>query len=157
MVKSFYADLEAAKTAERLVLNVFSSLTSAYNFKDVSNDRAYWKKGDILAIDANGREIGIEVKQDSRIAQTNNVLCEEKVLFFDSGMAEGNMQSNYNIYCVVSPQARKIWCFDFNIMKQHYKIGRYIKIPHEEQITFAYLVSIAQFDELGALIAIIDY
>ena len=41
MVKSFYADLEAAKTAERLVLNVFSSLTSAYNFKDVSNDRAY--------------------------------------------------------------------------------------------------------------------
>ena len=42
-------------------------------------------------------------------------------------------------------------------MKQYYKIGRYIKIPHEVQITFAYLVSITQFDELGALIAIIDY
>ena len=32
-------------------------------------------------------------------------------------------------------------------MKANYKKGRYIEIPHEEQITFAYLVPIAAFEE----------
>ena len=41
-------------------------------------------------------------------------------------------------------------------MKQHYKCGRYIEIQHEEQITFAYLVPISKFAELGALIAEVD-
>lgn len=42
-------------------------------------------------------------------------------------------------------------------MKSNYKKGRYIEIPHEEQITFAYLVPIAAFEEMGALIAEISY
>lgn len=67
MVKQFFVDLESAKAAERLVLDTFSNLTSAYEFKDVSNERKYFYKGDIIATDQNGREIGIEVKQDGRI------------------------------------------------------------------------------------------
>ena len=146
-----------AKTAEKTVLDVFSKIAPQYNFTDVSNDRRYFYRGDILTIAKDGREIGIEVKQDSRIWETGNVLCEEKVLFFDSGMAQGNMDSNYDIYCVVSPQKRRIWVFDFAIMKKLYKNGRYIEIQHEEQVTFAYLVSIDYFDRNGALIAIVDY
>ena len=146
-----------AKTAEKTVLEVFSKIAPHYNFADVSNDRRYFYRGDILTIAKDGREIGIEVKQDSRIWETGNVLCEEKVLFFDSGMTQGNMHSNYDIYCVVSPQKRRIWVFDFAIMKKLYKNGRYIEIQHEEQITFAYLVSIDYFDRNGALIAIVDY
>lgn len=146
-----------AKTAEKTVLDVFSKIAPQYNFTDVSNDRRYFYRGDILTIAKDGREIGIEVKQDSRIWETGNVLCEEKVLFFDSGMAQGNMHSNYDIYCVVSPQKRRIWVFDFAIMKKLYKNGRYIEIQHEEQVTFAYLVSIDYFDRNGALIAIVDY
>lgn len=157
MVKNFFSDMAIAKTAEKTVLDVFSKIAPQYNFKDVSNDRRYFYRGDILTIAKDGREIGIEVKQDSRIWETGNVLCEEKVLFFDSGMAQGNMYSNYDIYCVVSPQKRRIWVFDFAIMKKLYKNGRYIEIQHEEQITFAYLVSIDYFDRNGALIAIIDY
>ena len=42
-------------------------------------------------------------------------------------------------------------------MKANYKKGRYIEIPHEEQITFAYLVPIAAFEKMGALIAKISY
>lgn len=42
-------------------------------------------------------------------------------------------------------------------MKANYKSGRYIEIPHEEQVTFAYLVSIAAFEKMGALIAEIKY
>ena len=56
-----------AKTAERTVLDVFSKIAPQYNFTDVSNDRRYFYRGDILTIAKDGREIGIEVKQDSRI------------------------------------------------------------------------------------------
>ena len=146
-----------AKTAEKTVLDVFSKIAPQYNFTDVSNDRRYFYRGDILTIATDGSEITIEIKQDSRIWETGNVLCEEKVLFFDSGMAQGNMHSNYDIYCVVSPQKRRIWVFDFAIMKKLYKNGHYIEIQHEEQVTFAYLVSIDYFDRNGALIAIVDY
>ena len=160
MVKNFFSDMAIAKTAERTVLDVFSKIAPQYSFKDVSEDRQYFYKGDILTTAKDGREIGIEVKQDSRIWETSNVLCEEKVLFFNNGnknMARGNMQSNYDVYCVVSPQKRRIWVFNFAAMKKCYKHGRYVRIPHKEQITFAYLVPIDYFDKQGALMAIIDY
>ena len=157
MVKNFFKDMAAAKSAEKIVLDVFSTVAPQYKFKDVSNDRAYFYKGDIITTAADGREIGIEVKQDGRIWETGNVLCEESVLFFDTGMARGNMQSNYDIYCVVSPQQRRIWVFNFTIMKKYYKNGRYVEISHEEQVTFAYLVPIDYFDKQGALMACIDY
>ena len=67
MVKNFFSDMAIAKTAERTVLNVFSKIAPQYNFTDVSNDRRYFYRGDILTIAKDGREIGIEVKQDSRI------------------------------------------------------------------------------------------
>ena len=157
MVKKFFSDLENSKQAEQVARECLSALTSDYTFSDVSNIRDYFYKGDIMAVGADGSRTFIEVKQDSRIHETGNVLCEEKVLFFDTGMKNGNMQSNYDVYCVVSIAARKMWLFDFNIMKANYKKGRYIKIPHEEQITFAYLVPIATFEKMGALIAEISY
>lgn len=78
------------------MLDVFRSLTEEYSFIDVSNDRAYFNKGDIKAIAADGREIMIEVKADSRIAQTRNVLCEEENYWFASGRTtKGNFYSDY--------------------------------------------------------------
>lgn len=106
MVKNFFSDLENSKEAEQMARVCLSALTSDYNFVDVSNIRDYFYKGDIMAIDAQGNRTFIEVKQDSRIHETGNVLCEDKVLFFDTGMRRGNMQSNYDVYCVVSIPAR---------------------------------------------------
>ena len=108
MVKNFFSDLENSKQAERVARECLSALTSDYTFTDVSNIRDYFYKGDIMAVGADGSRTFIEVKQDSRIHETGNVLCEEKILFFDTGMKKGNMQSNYDVYCVVSIAARKM-------------------------------------------------
>lgn len=107
MVKNFYSDLAAAKTAEKTVLELFSSLAPQYTFRDVSDIREFFYKGDIEALNPSGKYIYIEVKQDGRIHETHNVLCEEEVLFFDTGFFPGNMKNaECDIYCVVSPHER---------------------------------------------------
>lgn len=159
MVANFYNDLEKAHKAENLLQNLFSSLSSKYNFKNVSEDRNYFYKGDILAIDNNGREIGIEVKDDSRIAETRNILCEEKVWYNESGcFGKGNMQSEYDIYCIVSQPEQKIYVIDFKDLQRIYKkIGMYKEIEHPDQTTCCYLCPLKQIKDCGALIAIVDY
>ena len=45
----------------------------------------------------------IEVKDDSRIADTGNVLCEERVFFREGNYYQkGFMYNDYEIFCVVS-------------------------------------------------------
>lgn len=157
MVRDFQKDLANARDAEQLVLDTFAALSNSYKFINVGAAKEYRYKGDILAIAADGREIGIEVKDDSRIADTHNVLCEEKVYYYDGGyFGKGNMQSNYDIYCVLSRAEGKIYVFDFSIMKAKYKRGIEKEIKHYDQITFCYLVSLEQFEKMGALIATID-
>lgn len=67
------------------------------------------------------------------------------------------MYSDYQIYCVVSPSDRKIYVIDFSIMQAHYKSGYYKEIPHEEQITFCYLMPLAKLEALGAIITTLTY
>lgn len=157
MLTDFFSDMENAKTGEHIVREAFTQLKPDYVFKDVSNDIYYYHKGDIRAIDKNGKETLIEVKQDSRIAETGNVLCEDMVYFNDSGYKSGNMHSDYEIYCVVSQTDTKIYVIDFSILKQIYKKGRYKIIPHTEQTTYCYLLPLTQIQECGGLLATIDY
>ena len=85
MTSDFFSDLTSAKGAEQKVLETLSSLTNDYEFIDVSNKQEYWHKGDILAINkATGARTFIEVKDDSRIAETHNILCEERIFFYES-------------------------------------------------------------------------
>lgn len=85
------------------MLDTFSAATKKYTFEDVSNNREYFYKGDIKATSSTGKEIFIEVKDDSRIAESKNVLCEYEVYYKESNYyGKGNMKSNYDIYCVVS-------------------------------------------------------
>jgi hypothetical protein len=65
-----------------------------------------------------GKEIMIEVKDDSKIAETQNVLCEEEV-YYDNiqDFVKGNFHSDYEIYCVVSKAERKVYVMDFSILK----------------------------------------
>jgi hypothetical protein len=80
----FRKDLEAARASELLVYNYLLSLgLDGVSFELVNDNPAYYHKGDIIARAAN-KEIGIDVKCDSRIAETSNVLCEEENFFFDN-------------------------------------------------------------------------
>lgn len=158
MLNNFYSDLAQAKEAEDIVLNTFSAMTDKYTFNPVSDNPAYYYKGDIIAISEDGREIGIEVKDDSRIADTSNVLCEEEVYYkYNDYYGKGNMQSNYDIYCVVSRKEQKIYVIDFNILRANYKKGEFCEVRHPQQITYCYLLNLGTIKRLGGLIATIHY
>lgn len=157
MVNGFFKDLLVAKGAEQIVLSTFSELSSNYTFTDISNKKEYWHKGDILATAADGRKIFIEVKDDGRICDTHNVLCEDEVYYYDNGIKNGNMHSDYEIYCVVSQAENRIYIIDFSILHAIYKKGSYKSIPHAQQTTYAYLLPLRAINEAGGLIAVINY
>lgn len=158
MVRDFYSDLEKAKSAETLVATVFSSLTNDYKFEEVGDQKEYFYRGDIKATAADGREIFIEVKNDSRIAETHNVLCEEEVYYKSDGyFGKGNMKSNYDIYCVVSQQEQKIYVIDFSVLQANYRRGEFKVIRHYDQDTYCYLLPIGTIKKLGGLITTVEY
>ena len=159
MLKNFKTDLENAKSAERLVQQIFSELTNCYEFVDVSEDRSCYSLGDIKAIEkTTGREIFIEVKDDSRIADTRNILCEEEVYYKESDYSvKGNMYNNSDIYCVVSKSERKIYVLDFKILQQNRRKGFFKVIRHPQQESDCYLLPLCFAKRFGALITILDY
>ena len=159
MLKDFYADLEAAKPAEELARNVLASLAPGYEFKDVSYETQCYYKGDIKATAPDGQEFYIDVKNDSRIAETRNILCEEEVYYKDSNyFGKGNMQSDYDYLCIVSESEQRLYIVDFRKLKEIYKEkGKYKIIKHYDQDTFCYLVPLHVANKYGALIHKINY
>lgn len=158
MIINFDRDLEIGKRAEQIVYNTFSSLAIGYKFYDVSNIQQYRYKGDILAIADDGRQIFIEVKNDSRIADTGNILCEEEVFMKDGGYyTKGNMHCDSDIYCVVSEQEHKIYILDFKKLKAHYKKGEFKQIEHPQQFSICYLLPIGVAKQHKAIIDVIEF
>ena len=158
MLSNFHKDLEKGKIAESIVREVFASLTSDYRFEDVSNDFRYFYMGDIKAVSAEGKEIFIEVKNDSRIHQTGNILCEDEVYYKQHGYySNGNMHCKTDIFVVVSIATNKIYVIDFKVLKNHYREGRFLEIDYPQQSSLVYLLPISRVKQLGGLIAEIDY
>ena len=159
-MNGFRQDLMKAKEAEKIVREVFTSLTDRYSFEDVSEDRDCFYKGDIKAtpktINCSREEIYIEVKDDSRIGETKNILCEEEVYFKECDYySKGNMKAGYDIYCIVSKSERKIYVLDFKKLRNIYKKGEFKSIEHPAQITYCYLLPLGLAQE--AIITIISY
>lgn len=158
MVKGFFEDLAYAREAEQLVADVFSGLTTEYTFENVGDERKYFYKGDIKATAADGREIFIEVKDDSVIHRTKNILCEEEVYYkYSDYYGKGNMQADYDIYAVVSKEERKIYVIDFEMLQSIYERGEYKVIEHPAQITYCYLLPLGVAKRLGAVITTVNY
>lgn len=158
MLIDFWKDLEAAKPAEQLVLNTLASLATGYTFTNVSNVKECRYKGDILATAADGTKTYIEVKNDSRIAETGNILCEYQNYIKDGGyFIKGNMQSAYDIYCIVSQQQRKIYILDFSILQANYTKGKHKIIEHFDQDTYCYLLPLDDMRRLGGVLYELDY
>ena len=157
MLSSFSADLAAAKEAEQIVKDFLAA--AGCQVLDVSNDPQSYHKGDLLVTLPTGEQRYVEVKDDSRIADTRNILCEEEVYYKESGrLVLGNMHSDYDIYAVVSKKEKLIYFFDFNKLKEIYKkYGMYKTINHPEQYSNCYLLEMCRAKQFGALIAKINY
>lgn len=161
MLANFTRDLGIGRRAEVIALEVFRQLTNDFTFEDVANQKEYYHIGDIKAIEkATGDSFFLEIKNDSRIADTHNVLCEDSVYYYRDGVTkQGNMYNQgTRYYCVVSERERKIYMIDFFILQSIYKKrGRFIRIPHAEQESNCYLVSLKTLEEAGALKGTINY
>lgn len=159
MLDNFKRDLAIGKRAEVIVYDLLSSLAIGYDIEDVSNNCLFYYSGDLKAIDkSSGKEYFLEVKNDSRIADTGNVLCEVEVYYKNAGYyGKGNMDNDSDIYTVVSEIDSKVYFIDFNILKKIYKYGEYKEIEHRQQITYCYLVPIGLIKKMGGLIAVVDY
>ena len=161
MFSQFQKDLFLAKGAERIVMNTLKSLTDDYIFTDVSYNANYYHKGDIKAVNKHtGAEYYIEVKDDSRIAETGNILCEYAVMRWDTLKPyNGNMFHDYDIYCIVSKSDKKIYIIDFNILERIYTKGKDIKIYHEieNSTTYCRLLPLKTLIDEGGLLYTIEY
>ena len=157
MVSNFKRDLEAARDAELLVMQLLAGATDKYSFEYVGDNREYFSKGDIKAIDkTTGKEIFIEVKDDSRIGDTGNVLCEEEVDYFDYTV-KGNIYNDFDIYVVVSKKTREIFVILGEVLKAIYKQGTRRYIEHREQASDCYLLPLSKLKAAGGLLATISY
>lgn len=156
MVKGFKEDLKRGKKSEELVKEILEELAPEYEFRITG--MLFQHKGDIEAIAPDGSVYYLEVKDDSCIAKTGNILCEEEVYYSDSDkLLPGNMYSDYQFYCVLSQSERKIYVIDFDILRANYKSGYYKEIPHPYQTTYAYLVELWKIKKWGGLITTIKY
>lgn len=153
MVKNFYRDLENSYESVEQVINTLQPLTFDYVFYPTGLE--YQHKGDIGVLDLSNSKVHyIEVKDDSRIAQTHNVLCEEAVYYHESDTeVKGNMYSDYEYYCVVSQQEQKLYIIDFKGLKKIYRNYTRKLIPHEEQTTIAFLVPLGDLRKQNMIIA----
>ena len=180
MFDKFKTDLKNAKVAEKIVKDVLDNMTDDYFFQDVSEKKECWHLGDIkvnysyytycdrLSFDCNPLSYDeyekykydyyIDVKDDSRIGDTRNILCEEQVYFRNTDTSvKGYMYSGYDYLAVVSKKENKIYILDFHLLQKHYKQGRKIRINHREQYNDVYLYSLDKAKDNGILMAVIEY
>lgn len=157
MLFNFNRDLQIGLSGEQTVKEVLESLTDDYVFTASDNQH----RGDIIATNTTtGQKHYIEVKTDSRIGDTGNILCEESVYYYDNGeVAEGFMYRDYEIYCILSKSERKIYVIDFKILHQNYiknSIKRKI-LRYPDQESDCFFVQLATIAAAGGLIKVINY
>lgn len=154
----FQRDLAAAKPYEELSRQILSNLTTEYTFTNVADLPQYYHYGDILATGKNGSEFFIDVKRDTRIWETKNVLCEEHVYSKTDDRDEiGFMYSHYDYLCIVSEKESRLYIIDFKVLKQIYKKGEHRDFDHPTQWTDGYLLNLATIKRYKGLTAIINY
>ena len=161
MLQNFKQDKEIATAAEAFAL---LELEKQYgdrfsSFQWVGSNPEYYYKGDIKAIDnATGEVVFFEIKNDSRIHETQNILCEEEVYYKDNDyLGKGNMSADGDYYCIISFAAKKIYILDYKKLKQIYKKGEYKVINHPAQTTYCYLLELCRASQWGALLDIINF
>lgn len=157
MLFNFNRDLAIGLNGEQTVKEVLESLTDDYTFTASDNQH----KGDIIATHTvSGQKYYLEVKTDSRIADTGNILCEESVYYYNNGVvAEGFMYRDYEYYCILSKSERKIYIIDFKVLHQNY-IKNSIKhtvLRYADQESDCYFVQLATIAAAGGLIKVINY
>ena len=155
--EQFNIDLQQGKEGEAIVAQYLSK--QGYQVEDVSDKRQDYHKGDLLITLPTGEKRYVEVKNDTVIGKTQNILCEEEVYYKDKGyFAPGFMYSNYDIYAVVSMDQQEIYFFDFSKLKEIYKrFGRYKKFNYPHQYSECFLLELCRAIQFKAFYGKVKY
>lgn len=158
-MSQFQNDLEKAKTAEQIALQLLQSKNGNYRFEDISNNKEYYYKGDIKATClTTGQEYYIDVKDDSRIAETRNILCEEENYWKDTGIyTDGFMHYDYDYLAIVSQSTKEVYIIDFKVLKRIYKSGQAQVKQHYENDSYYYILPLSAVKRNNGLLHILTY
>lgn len=158
MITAFWKDLKQGKRGEEIVYNHLREKNPECKIEYLGENKEYYHIGDIKLTTPQGNIFYFEVKNDTRIADTHNILCEEQVYYYDNkATCKGFIYSNYTNYCIVSERERKIYLFDFNIIKKIYKMGYEKVMKYAEQESITYLLPIEIVKAFGGLITVANY
>lgn len=154
---NFQKDLREAREAEIIAREVLSKTTEDYRFYDVSNMKKFRHRGDIVSRNLkDDSPCFIDVKDDSVIHHTRNILCEDRVSY-NGRVQDGFMRYDYDYLCIVSQPEKRMYLVDFDVLKKHYKQGRYLLQAYDWQYSHTYLFPLRKARKLNALVAEIDY
>ena len=182
MVSNFFKDLKKGKKGERIAKDVLECMTENYTFRDVSEEEEYRHLGDIEIkysydsyrekfnvkpdylpmpqelFDLYNLSYFIDVKDDSRIGDTGNILCEEKVYYKKNGIVkDGFMYNLYDYLAIVNEKDKMIYILDFHLLQKVYKQGRKMRLYYSDQYSDVYLYSLDKAKDNGILMAVIGY
>lgn len=156
-VSDFKADLQTGKDGERIALEVLCNITENYAFQDVSDVKEMYHKGDIIAY-KDDESYYLDVKNDSKIHATCNILCEDKIFYRrNKEMKEGFMASEYDYLVIVSQPEKKIYIINFDKLKKHYKEGRRQEMHYSWQYSICYLYPLEEAYKHNMVEAVIEY
>lgn len=155
--EQFNKDLVQGKKGEAIVAQYLSNM--GYQVEDVSDKRQDYHKGDLLITLPTGEKRYVEVKNDTVIGKTQNILCEEEVYYKDKGyFAPGFMYSDYDIYAIVSMDQQEIYFFDFSKLKEIYKrLGRYKRFNYPDQYSDCFLLELCRAKQFKAFYGKVKY
>lgn len=157
MLDNFDTDLAWGKRAERIVARLAQS--NGVQVQDISDLPQYRQCGDLLITLASGQQYYLEVKNDSVVGSSGNILCEEEVYYKENDYFKpGFMYNHSDFLLVVSESQREIYVLDFKIMQQIYKTkGQYKFFDYPQQSSDCYLVPLWLAKKYGAWLETINY
>lgn len=153
-------DMAIAEKAERILLDVIDSeLGLDYDVVYTAQEKEWRKRGDVAIMDYNGKDIGLDAKDDGVCYRTGNIFVEEVI---DRGYywEDGWIKAKYDVLAVVSQQDSKIYFIDFPRLKKEYKRLRHafdVPSKFKNHTCYGSLVRINKLREKGLLIAEVEY
>ena len=158
--EDFNNDVAIAAKAERILFDcVDAELGLNYDVQLKTDDSAWWKRGDVAIIDYEGKDIGIDAKDDGVCYRTGNIFVEQ---YIDRGYyyEDGWIKAKYDVVAIVSQEDSKIYFIDFTRLQKEYKQLRFkANVPSyfKNHTCWGSLVKIAKLRSEGLILAEVTY
>ena len=153
-------DMAVAEKAERILFDVIDSeLGLDYEICNTSKDKEWRKRGDVAIMDYNGKNIGLDAKDDGVCHRTGNIFVEETI---DRGYCweDGWIKAKYDVLAIVNQHDQKIYFIDFNGLKCEYKRLRHafgVPSRFKNHVCYGSLVKLSKLRKSGIMLAEIEY